>query len=232
MIPTMVLENFDTDGSTSVTPTAALSYSDIQDHLKLDGTTDQALVESLVSAVTKRIEQYIDCKIITQHWSIYYDNFPMGEKKDQWWDGVRDGHIGDLFAPINKIELPFGPCQSITYLKTFDQDDNGTVFSSSNYSVDTKSRVGRLALKIGQVWPVTILRSVNGVQIRGVFGFGGTESVPLDIKQALKISVAKLYESRGDEAEDQRANLSPTTIPATAQMLLEPYRRWKLGGSR
>lgn len=221
MIPITKLETLDIDGTTSVAPAAILSYSDIQTHLKLDGSADQSLVEGLISAATKRLEAYCDRKFITQVWSIYYDYFPR-EEKEKWWDGTREGSIKELTEQIDHIDLPFGPCQSIAYIKTVDQDGTEGTVASTAYMVDTVGPVARIALKVGNLWPTTILAPVNGVHIRGTFGFGGTASIPLDVMSAVKITVANMYENRGDMKAAE-------ALPSTAMMLLESYKRWKLG---
>lgn len=222
MIPIAKQELLALDGTTSVAPAPILTYSDIQTFLRLDGSADQSLVEGLISAATKRLEEYTNRKFITQVWSIFFDCFPQAEKPDSWWEGTKDGAVSELFAPVNEIDLPFGPLQSMDFIRTYDGTDGTSTFDSSNYSLDTMGPFGRVALRSGSTWPTTVLRKLNGIQMRGVFGFGGTASIPLDIKEAVKITVADLYENRGDA--DQSG-----TIPKTAQLLLEPYRIWKLG---
>lgn len=219
-IPVTKLELLGTDGTTNVSPARILSYADIQDHLKLDGSADQTVVESLIDAATLRLEQFIDRKLITQHWSIYFDCFPRDYKKDDWWDGARDGHVSSISSADGVIELPFGPCQSVAFINAYDQTDGTTVVNSSAYQVDTISSLARIALRLGSIWPSLTLRPMNGVHVRGVFGIGSASIIPQDIKQALKITVASFYEKRGDNSDPG--------IPTGAQNLLEPYRRWKL----
>lgn len=215
-----VLELFGTDGTTDVTPAAVLSYTDIQNHLKLDGTADQSLVESLISAATKRVEQFIGRKLVSQHWSIYFDCFPRAQSND-FWDGMQDGHVASLAGPGQSMDLPFGPCQTVSWVRGYDQTDGTVAVDASNYSVDTFGPFGRIKLKVGGQWPSATLRPVNGVHVRGVFGFGSASVIPHDIKHAIKITVANLYEKRGD-------NDSGSAIPVGAQTLLETYRLWKL----
>lgn len=224
MIPISKLETLDIDGSTSVVPAAVMTYADIQGFLKLDGSADQTLVENLISVATKKVEESLCRKLITQVWSIYFDCFPSKAKEDTWWDGSREGAIGDLYSPIRYIDLPFGPCQSVAFLKTFDDDGTAYTFDSTNYNVDTVSHRPRLALKNGATWPTTLLRSVNGIQIRGTFGYGAAATIPPDLLHAIRLFVAKLYENRGDNKDGEGA----FTIPSTAMALLEPYKFWKL----
>lgn len=220
MIPLTVLETTADGGTASVAPGAVLSYADIQSHLKLDGSADQTLVEALISVATKKVENFLSRKLVTQHWSIYFDRFPSTYKEDLWWDGERDGAISELYAPIREIELPFGPCQSVSFVRAYDQTDGTTALDASSYTVDTKGPFGRVALKIGSVWPSVTLRPINGVHIRGIFGFGSASQVPQDMVHAVKMTVAKFYEERGDNAN--------AGLPMGAQSLLEPYRIHRL----
>lgn len=202
------------------TPSAVMAYTDIQVHLRLDGTTDQTLVEGMISAVTKRIESFIDQKLMTQVWSIFYDKFPTENADDQdaWWDGEQVGHVNSLSKSIRKLELPFGPCTSVSFIKTFDESDGTYTMDGSLYSVDYIGPRPVIALKSGNSWPSTTLRPVNGIQVQATFGMS---SVPEDIKSAMKICVSRLYENRGDAIEN-------FVFPSTALLLLDPYKNWKV----
>lgn len=228
MVPIVKLETTELDGTASVAPSAVLSYSDIQNHLKLDGSADQTLVESLIEAATKRVEAFIGRKLVTQHWSIYFDKWPGKYNSEIWWDGERDGAVSELYSASREIELPFGPCQSISFVRAYDQTDGTTTLDASLYTVDTIGPFGRIALKIGGTWPAVTLRPANGVHVRGVFGFGSASQVPTDIKHAVKMLTAKMYEHRGDNSEGEFFGFSGFTIPNTAQSLLEPYRVHRL----
>lgn len=206
---------------TDVTPSRVVDYTEIQSFLRLDGTSDQTLVEGLIDAATKRIEDFIGRKLITQVWSVYYDFFPKENKADAWWDGVRDGAPQDLYAQVDHISLPFGPCQSVSFFRTYDESDSTYSFDSSLYSVDKISGFPKIALKIGQTWPTTIIRPVNGIHIKATYGYGSASQVPSNIKEAVKATVANLYEHRGESKPEE-------TLPSIAQMLLGPFKRWKV----
>lgn len=192
-----------------------VDWTEMQTALRLDGTADQALVQNLVLAVSKKIEQYTGLILLSQVWSIFFDYFPFSAAEDKWWDGVRDGAISELFSSERYLELPFGPCQTISQFLTFDNADSSYSFDSSNFNVDMVGPQSKLALRIGCVWPATVLRPLNAIQIKGTFGYG---TVPRPILEAAKIMVTDLYENRGDTSHE-------VAIPTTAQMFLEPYRR-------
>lgn len=214
------------DGSEPV-----VSLADIKSFLRVDGTEDDLLITALVTAATQRLEDFISRKFITQQWKIYFDFWPSQYAKDDpWWDGVRDGAIGSLISPVRYVDLPFGPLNSVATITTYDDADVAYVFDASNYQADTKGLFGRIGLKIGCTWPPTILRPANGIEILGTFGMSATAGgLPTTIVQAVKLTVAKMYENRGDNTQSEFFGASGFTIPSTAQMLLEPMRRFRLG---
>jgi hypothetical protein len=201
---------------------ALFDFTDVQTNLRIDGTDDQPLVNTLIGAVTKKIESYLGIKLLTQVWSVYFDYFPFSPREDKWWDGVRDGALSELYSPERFLELPFGPCQTVSQFYTFDNADATYSFDSTNYNVDTIGSQAKIALRIGCVWPATVLRPINGIKIKGTYGYGSLNSqVPAPIVQAARHMVTTLYENRGDITFDQP--FSPM-----AQMLLEPYRRMRV----
>lgn len=215
-----------------ITPpaTLAVSLADIKLFLRVDSTTEDAEITAFAKAAITRIEKYIDHKLITQTWEILFDRFPgSGSIALDDLTGTIDVSRSVLNGGRGQIELPFGRVQSITSFQTFDNDDNAYTFASTNYTVDTKSYQGRIALRLGQVWPATVLRSVNGIKIVAVVGYGNSETdVPEEITHAIKLTVAKMYENRGDNSNSEFFGFAGFTLPNTAMMLLEPFRRIKL----
>lgn len=173
----------------------------------------------MIAAARARVEAFLDRKLITQTWHIYFDCFPASSR-NVWWDGVRDISISELVSPKRAIDLPFGPMISLDAFATFDDVTPDPIpFDVANFQVDTSGPIGRIALKIGATWPATVLRGVNGIRVTGKFGYGEPNQVPNDIILALKMYVADMYEHRGDEEK--------RSMPSSAVTLLEPYRYLK-----
>lgn len=170
MIPKSVLVT--TIGMADVTPKPAVSLEDMKDYLRVDADTDDALLEGMIKAATLRLEAMTNRKFATQYWDIYFDRFPY-EERGEWFDGVREMPLSELYKEKRFIDLPFGPLQSVTKFSTFAQDNTETEFvASGNFYADTISPFGRIALLDGAIWPTGILRPMNGIKIRGLFGFG------------------------------------------------------------
>lgn len=177
----------------------------------------------MLKSAIKRVEAEIRRKLINQTWDVFYNCFPHGKKKnDPWWDGVRDGYIGDLLGHDVPIELPFKNISSITSINYTDSTGNENTFAPSKYNVDeSTTNGGFIKLKYNETWPSDTLDTLNAIKIRAVFGFGETEDdIPDDIKMSLMSLVAHMYEHRGDEAPE---------FPPSALMLLNPYKDFSMG---
>jgi len=201
----------------------AVSLTELKSHLRVDGTADDTALTIMLGAVIKSVETVIEKKLVTQSWNIFFDDFP-NSPSDDWWDGEREGAISSMRKPLKHIELPFGPLQSVTEFVSIDESDTEIEFASSNWSADLVSPIPKICLRIGGTWPTTVLRPLNGVRIKGVFGYGLAAAVPKEIKQAILMCGAKLYENRGDTVDGEKL-----TLPSTAMALLAPYRRLKIG---
>lgn len=197
-----------------------VTVTEAKDYLRVDGNLEDGRILTMIKAATLRLEAYCDQKFISQHWYQYMDCFPMAKSND-WWDGTREGAISQLYSPANNIELLLGPLRAVTAFNSYADDGVAVLFNSENYVLDTSGPYGRIALKISGVWPTTILRKVNGIEIDFEVGMStNAAGLASDVKQSVLEYVAMLYENRGDEK---------TAIPVTAMALLEPHRRHKAG---
>ena len=208
----------------------AVDLTALKSFMRITGSGEDSLLTLLAKSATERIEEYIAQKLITQTWNIFYDSFGY-KPSDLWHDGVKEGIISDYTGGASSfLDLPFGPLVSVVQFRTYDDNDTSNVFASSNYSLDTKGPFGRIALRTGAVWPATVLRPVNGIEINGaVFGYGATyAAVPAAIQHAIMLTVSKVYENRGDAASGEFFGVGGFTIPNTAQLLLSPYVRHRV----
>lgn len=162
----------------SVAPaTEPVTTAEAKIHLRVEISDDDAFISSLVASARLLVEKTINTSLITQTWELVLDGFPNSDC----------------------IKLPNGPVQSVTSVKTYDENDTESVFSSSSYLVDTVS--DRLALNLDSTWP-TDLRPRAGVKVTYVTGYGDDGSdVPQALKQAILEMVAYWYENRGDAGQ-------------------------------
>jgi hypothetical protein len=199
---------------------AVISTTDAKSFLRVDHSDEDSLIDALVAASTKACENFADLKFINQSWQLWLDSFPIErtQKASESWSGVRQGPITDYLSQKREVQIPIRPVSSITSLKTYDESDTESTFSTSAYIADVNSqfRYARVALRDNYVWPVD-LRSANSIVIDFVAGFGANSTdVPEDILQAVKLTLADFYENRDDRKEKQ--------LPGAARSILSAYR--------
>jgi len=213
-------------GSEPVTLGEAKSY------LRITDTDDDLFINALITAVRQRFESWTARSLITQTWTLWLDGFPRNSKKDAPGEGYFDLPVAHFDAVQRVLEIPRPPLQSVVFLQTHDIANNVSVFSSSNYLVDTASNPGRVALNLNAVWP-TGLRFINAVEIEFTAGYGNATDVPDAIKQGILLWIkllfadkSKLFES--DESTPGLAEINRTPIPPVVKTLWEPYRIVKM----
>lgn len=207
-----------------ITPPAVtvVSVDDAKEYLRIDNDLEDGRIETMIKAATRKLESYTGVAFITQTWDVFLDCFPMQTMKGPWWEGVRDGAIGDVFSKSQNIVLPIGRAQALVQFSTYGDDNVDVPATPSDFITDTVGNRARVGLKTGGVWPQTVLRSNNGIRFRLRCGFGDTPStVPDDIKEAVLEYVAHMYENRGDQSR-------MTTTPHIFEMV-DHYRRNKVG---
>jgi hypothetical protein len=191
-----------------------VSLSDAKAFLRVSGNDEDTLITNLIKTARISVEQYINQKLITQTITAWGDMLPPF-KNSQWWDGSKDGKLSELLAGVDYISLMTGPVQSVTHFKTYDTSNSPSTFNSGSYFVDTRSKYGRVVLNDGEVWPSTVLRPVNSVEIQFVAGYGAAaSSVPAPIITAILQILVHLYDCRG----------SAMGIPPECAGILNPYR--------
>jgi uncharacterized phiE125 gp8 family phage protein len=155
-----------------------ITVAEARMHLRVDDTEEDAYIGTLVGAARRWIERTHGLSLVSQTFDGSVDAFP--------WDGV--------------IKIDKYPLRSVTSITYHDEDlTTSTVLSASSYQVDTAKRPPLIALKSGSSWPTASLRATSGVVVRFVAGYGTAEDVPEDIRHALKLLVAQMYNFREPE---------------------------------
>jgi uncharacterized phiE125 gp8 family phage protein len=172
----------------------------------------------MIQSATQMLEDYLSIKFVSQVWDFWMDSFPYS-KDDKWWDGTRDGAISMLLGTAKFIQLPTGRIISLDIFNTYQDDGIPIAATLTDFNVDIVNTKGRVSLKIGFSWPTTILRSINGIQLRCTLGFGNAASVPANIKLAVMEQAGFLFEHRGDETR---------TLPPSVLSLVSQYKEWKV----
>lgn len=151
-----------------------ITLDDAKDHLRVDGTDEDALIMAYIKAARRQCELVARRAMVTQSWELALEAWPAG----------------------CYIQLPYPPVQSVTSLTYVDSTGVASVMSSADYVVDTYRQPGRLVLGYGKSWPSVTLRPGPSIVVRYVAGYGAPKDVPETYKQALKLLVGHFYENR------------------------------------
>jgi uncharacterized phiE125 gp8 family phage protein len=144
----------------------------VKNHLRVDISTDDTLIAQIMLAATEAAEEFQRRTYITRSRTYYLDKFPK------------------------VIRPPYSPLATVTSIQYYDTDGNLQTLGSANYRVDTDTAPGRITEAYNTTWPST--RAMTGaVIVTYTSGYGSNNSdVPDDIKAALKMMIAHLYENR------------------------------------
>lgn len=165
--------------------------------------SEDTYLTGLISTARREVEHITNRALITQTWDMFLDNFPSQKG----------------------IKIPFGGLQSITHVKYKDADAVETTLTvTTDYLVDTGAddACGAIVLPYNGAWPSFTAYPVDPVSIRFICGYGATAaSVPENIRHAIKIIVADLYENR----ESNIIGPQMQTLK-TVERLLASFRLW------
>ena len=176
-----------------------VSLSEAALHCRVDSTADHPALQGMIRAATKAAEQYLGRPILTRSYRQFFDAWPSS----------------------NALELRRSPLVSVTHVKTYDDADAATTFAASSYYVDTVSQPGRIVLRATATWP-TAARVANPIEVEYKAGYGtDPATLPADIRQAVLMLTANLYEHRG---ESVTGSIADTAAREGAFDLLGMYR--------
>jgi len=179
-----------------------LLLSDTKRYLKVDEDEDDTLITSLICAARSHVERSLGKALITQKWSLFFDQWPV--------------------EPV--IPVPISPVQLVAAIVVYDEEGQAYSVPEDTYQVDTNSDPGRIVVNLGIQAPTPGL-SVNGIEIKLVAGYGSLSSdVPHPIRQALLLLTAHWYERR----ELVFLGSPVVYIPEMVASLLGPYRRLRI----
>lgn len=186
-----------------------LELDEVKDYLKVDHDYDDALIAELITTARIMAEKELRRALLTQTWEYSLDGVPGS------YDGSylpSDWPWSLIPAGKGYLELPLPPLQSVDSVSYYDLDNVSHTFSTSNYSVSTRSTPGKIYLNNGCVWP-SELRSHESMVVKYIAGWTYPGQIPAAIRMGLKRWVAYMYQNRGDE-----------NIPIETRKLFEPYR--------
>jgi uncharacterized phiE125 gp8 family phage protein len=155
-----------------------VSLDDALVHLRLEDEDDAGqlgYISALITAARRWCESYQNRAYIIQTWDLVLDCFPE-----------------------NAIRVPLPPLQSVVYIKYKDPSGSEQTLDPAEYAVDAACEPGRVVPAYGCSWPDT-RDEIGTVTVRFTAGYGAPAAVPAEIRHAILIKLADLYQNRGDE---------------------------------
>jgi uncharacterized phiE125 gp8 family phage protein len=173
-----------------------VTLTEAKNHMRVETTVDDLLITSMIISATERLELHTNRVFIERTITGSFENL-----------------CASRFEKFPFIELRRAPVQSITSMTV---TSAGTPSAFTDFTF--KQRGGFPRLVFENTTP-TLDDTTYPIQVVFVAGYGGQESVPQPIKEAIKSLVAFWYENRGDVEPDGGKGL-----PVEVVALLRPYR--------
>jgi uncharacterized phiE125 gp8 family phage protein len=168
-----------------------VSVADVKNMQRVDHSEDDQDIDLLISSARRKCEDFLGRSLVTQTWQVTLDCWPLSKL----------------------VKLPMPKLQSVSSIIYLDTNGTMQTLDSSNYQVVTTGNIGRI--KFIGTYPDLQDERIDRVIIEFISGFGdGATNIPEDIRAAIKLMVAFLYES---DAEDM-------PIPRSIGYLLESHK--------
>ena len=179
-----------------------LTLADAKAHLRVDGSEEDALIASYVTAAIANLDGR--------------DGWLGRALGEQAWELRLSSFCG------NTIEVPLPPLIEVETLSYYDTDNTLQTLPLADYDVIGAGGFGkaRIVLKAGRSWP-GIASGDENIMVRFRAGYPA-DNVPAPIVTAIKRMVADLYENRQTIADG--ADFS--VLPGGVSPLLAPLRVW------
>ena len=154
-----------------------VTLAEAKAHCRVDTSTDDAYIVSLITAAREWVEQYLDRSLVHQQYVMRLDSFPY------------------------EIELPRPPMATVgtntavTVAYTLGDESTATL-STASYRVDRQATPGVVRQLRNGTWPAN-LDDYNAVTVTWWAGYGSSgSSVPVAIRHAILMLVGHWYEFR------------------------------------
>ena len=178
-----------------------VTAADAKAHLRIDGSAEDVLINSLILTSRLHIEAALGLAMINQTWMLVLDRWP----------------------PCGTVEIPIAPLQAVTAVRVRNAAGLPVTVLPTSYLVDIASKPPRL------IWNNTAPgypgQVANGIEIDVSAGFGAAAaSVPAPLKHAILMLTAHWYEHR-DPVE---IGSTAARIPEAVADLIQPFRKFRL----
>jgi uncharacterized phiE125 gp8 family phage protein len=154
-----------------------VTLAEAKAHLRVDISTDDALIASIIKAAREWCEEYLDRSLVHTQWTMRMDSFP-----------------GEFVLPRPPMAMS-GTVTSTAITYTLETQAVETL-DPATYRVDRHDTPGKIRVVYAGTWPAHLFDE-NSVTVTwwGGYGADGT-SVPAAIRSAMLMIISSLYEHR------------------------------------
>ncbi len=178
-----------------------VTLTETKEWLRVDGTDQDDVITALIRAATEWAEFYTQRAFINRALQVTFASFPPV--------GV------DLYL----LKPPVSQLPGIAYVDSAGADQ---VFDPADVTFERATGLVRVNRDASENWP----QNVFSATFDYTAGFGPTdEFVPEEIKTAVKIAIAQMFEMRMDQTFGAQAS-KPQTKASMA--LLQQFRMWRV----
>lgn len=182
----------------TITPPAEepIDLNLVKTHVRVDGAEEDTLLQGFIAAARASVEAYTRRCLVARVVEFHRDDLP------------------------SRIMLPAAPVQSVDAVSIEDGDGVVTSLPEGGWRLLGHLTPAYLVPAAGTYWPSAGSRIEGGVRIQMTVGYGAAQDVPGDLRTALLLYVAHLYQNRegGLPAGDR--------MPLTVTALLAPHILW------
>ena len=168
-------------------------------HLRVDHTTDDTLITTLITVAKKMVEHYTNRVLISTTYNMY------------------------LPALYSQIAIPKAPVTALSSIKYYDSTNTQQTLSSSYYDVDLNAEFPIIKTAYNYTYPNTYDRA-QAVDVQFIAGWTQA-TIPQPLAQAILLIIGHLYENRQNVVVGRQVN----ELPQGAEMLCNAYKiySWK-----
>lgn len=185
--------------ATTVGPTLqAVTLAEAREQCSLfEDTSQDALLLRLIDAVTRAIENQTGSRIMEQTLELQFDGFTAGQ-----------------------MDLGVYPIQAITELAYDDENESEQTLAENTDYWASLTGIYPTITPVAS-WPATQVKKPGRVRITVTAGHASRDDVSADLKHAILVQVAELFEHR----EETITGMAVTPTLNTVAHLINPHRR-------
>jgi uncharacterized phiE125 gp8 family phage protein len=177
-----------------------ISLEEARQQVGVSHDADDALLAGFISAAREYVEEKCGMALMPSVWKGFIEEFPEDDC---------------IYIP----KYPLASVESVIY---YPATGGPVSLPTSIYEVDTVSVPPEIELAPWKLWPVSVLRSVNGVEINFTAGYESAAAVPATLKAAMKLIIGHLYQNRESVVTERM--VTPTMLPMGVDALTANYR--------